>query len=525
MTAASSSQTLKSIFIATAVVCAGAGVLLPLADVGSVKVLAAVSGGALCLLLAFLSGNTRLFCLWGLMLTIPFDLSKRFGPIFLKMGGESSFRAELSDIFLLPLALYLARDIWTRRLGGLRVPKVTFIWMLIMLMGCFTVLLGPWHMTAAQEVVRMFKLMVLFLVICNELRRPLRVFHCAAALTLAMVVQAIAGLIQYFTGAHFGLELLGETGTIATESLMETTERGAKVFRVGAFLSHPNVFGIFLAVLLPIAIGTFLLRVGKGYRLFFLSSASLGMAALIVTLSRSGWVSFTAAFVLLMFLMVLHPGLRRRSIFAAVAASGALVAVSLVFYNQIMARIFDSRASAMLGREEYLRDAWGLITAKPWLGWGLNSYVLAVPPFTQYGARMANLHYKGWIPPVHNIYFLWWAETGIVGLALHLAMLGTIFWVGLGNLRVNDKTLFTVNAACLGGVLALLVDGFFSFSLRFNSILRVFWVLAGMIMAVHYWRLRQSAGDQSAQRAPSPVVDPALNRLRGGLPCDSPMHP
>jgi len=380
-------------------------------------------------------------------------------------------------------------------------------------------------MTAAQEVVRMFKLMILFLVISNELRRPLRVFHCAAALTLAMVVQAIAGLIQYFTGSHFGLELLGETGTIATESLKESTERGETVYRVGAFLSHPNVFGIFLAVILPLAIGAFLLRVGKGYKLFFLSSASLGMAALIVTLSRSGWVSFTSAFILLMFLMILHPGLRRRSMFAASAASGALFAVSLGFFNQIMTRIFESRADALLGRAEYLRDAWGMISAKPWLGFGLNSYVLAVPPFTQYGARLANLHYKSWIPPVHNIYFLWWAETGIIGLALHLAMLGAIVWVGLGNLRVKDETLFTVNAACLGGVLALLVDGFFSFSLRFNSILRVFWVLAGIMMAVRYWRLRQSAGSSSAELAAFPVVNQAPNRLGGGLPCNSPTHP
>src|SRR2546429_8033993 len=91
-----------------------------------------------------------------------------------------------------------------------------------------------------------------------------------AGLTLGVIVQAIVGLIQYFTRSHMGLEMLGETGTMAIRMLESSSVQGASVFRVGAFLSHPNVFGIFLACLLPIAIGGFLLRIGKGYKLFFL---------------------------------------------------------------------------------------------------------------------------------------------------------------------------------------------------------------------------------------------------------------
>ena len=75
----------------------------------SVKVVAAAIGAAVCGVIAYLCGNPRLLCLWGLALVIPFDLSKRFGTIFMKMGGESSFRAEVSDVFLIVLAGYLAR--------------------------------------------------------------------------------------------------------------------------------------------------------------------------------------------------------------------------------------------------------------------------------------------------------------------------------------------------------------------------------------------------------------------------------
>jgi O-antigen ligase len=182
---------------------------------------------------------------------------------------------------------------------------------------------------------------------------------------------------------------------------------------------------------------------------------------------------------------------------AAGVAVVAVLVVAVIFIEPIMARIFSSREAAMLGRAEYLRDARGMIDAKPWFGWGLNSYVFAVPPFTQYGARFARVHYQDWIPPVHNIYYLWWAELGIVGLSLQLIWLAGVISTGIKNLRVKNEMLFAINAACLAGMLAFVVDGFFSFSLRFNSILRVFWVQAGMMMAIRYYHLKSSAEERS----------------------------
>jgi O-antigen ligase len=213
------------------------------------------------------------------------------------------------------------------------------------------------------------------------------------------------------------------------------------------------------------------------------------MGALIATLSRSSWLSFASAFMLLVGLMLLHPGLRRRSLMAGIIAGLALAIAVTPFAGKIIARITDSRTDAMLGRAEYKRDAKAMISVKPWLGWGLNSYVFAVPQFTRYGAREVNRWYGNWIPPVHHIYYLWWAETGLIGLAVHLTMWGSIIWVGVRNLRVRHQLLFAINAACLSAMLAFIVDGFFSFTLRVNATLRVFWILAAIIMAVHYWCL------------------------------------
>jgi putative inorganic carbon (HCO3(-)) transporter len=498
---------LLALALAVAVALAGTGLLIFLATGGSKKILAALLGGLLCLVLAWFSGNPRLFCIWGLMLTLPFDLSKRFGPIIAKMGGETAFRIEMSDPFLAALALFLLRDILNGRRAGLRVPKATYLWLLIIGLGLMTILVGPWRMTAAHEVVRMIKVIILFVVLVNELNRPGRILHAAHALVASMVLQSTVGIIQYVTRAHLGLDLLGETGAGTTDQLMSDSVRSATAFRAGAFLSHPNIFGIFLAVLLPIAIALFFLRLGPAKRLLSLVGVAVGMAALIATLSRSGWVSFTVAFFVLLGILVFHGGLRRRSLLAALGAASALGLVCLMLAGPVLERVFESKASAMVSRWEYMQTAARMISAKPLLGWGLNGYVYAAPPFTKYGARGAIEEFRGtkknpgnWLPPVHNIYLLWWAETGLIGLALHLAVITWILWIALANLRVRDERLFAVNAACLAGFAAFGLDGMFSFSLRINSMLRVFWVIAALTLAIHYWRLGERSRLEAVPR-------------------------
>ena len=477
----------------------GLGLYLYL-SASSPKVTVVVVGGGAYLVGAFLSGNPRLFTLYALLLTLPFDLSKRLSTAIEKMGGESSFRVEMSDPFLLVLAAFLVADLWTERRRGLRIPKVTWVWLLIALMGTATALFGTWRLTAAHEIARMLKVTLLFVVLCNELSRPKRIMHCAAGLTLALLLQSIVGLIQYATRKQFGLDILGETGAGTLDQLASDSLMRVQAFRAGAFMNHPNIFGIFLAAVLPIVVGALLLRQGRLARAFYLAGATLGMGALVATMSRSGWVSFATAFALLLVLLILHPETRRRSIVAAAGAGAALLAVCLIFAAPIMTRILESKESAMLSRAEYVDTAAGMIRAKPVVGWGLNSYVFAAAPFTRYGARGAIEKYRGtvknpgnWLPPVHNIYLLWWAELGVIGLALHLTMWGMIVGVAVRNLQIRDRTLYVINAACLCGMVALMVDGMFSFSLRINSILRLFWVLSAMIIAMRYWRSKPVA--------------------------------
>lgn len=467
----------------------GATLALVVGLSGSIKLMALIVAVGLVVCGALITQNLRLYCLWALMFTIPFDLSKRIGGYILKMGGETSFRIELSDPFWLLLLGFTMHDIWRGYRPGLRIPKVSYVWMLIMAMGVAVAAFGHWRLTAAHETVRMFKVMLLFIAVTNELRRPRQLLHCAAALTTGMIMQAMIGLAQYVTRADFHMQMLGEPSRDTLELLASDSIQGGKVWRVGAFLTHPNIFGVFLAALLTLAIGLFLLHLSKWYKLLFFSAILLGTPALVATFSRSGWLSFACAATLLIVLMSFHSGLRRRSIMAGTAAAGAVLLVAIVFAGPIYSRLFSSTPYAVEGRIVWNHDAMRMIAARPILGWGLNSYVYAVPPFTRLGPLRAREWYKGWIPAVHNAYLLWMAETGAIGLLLHLTVIGVLIGYAIGNLHIRDELLFVLNAACLSAILAFLVDGNFSPSLRNNAVLRLFWVVGAMIMAIYYYRI------------------------------------
>ncbi|MDX2149895.1 MAG: O-antigen ligase family protein [Bryobacteraceae bacterium] len=508
-----------ALFITIALACAAAlcatGLVILPTLVTKARLVYAGIGGILLMIAAYMSGNFRLTCLWSLMFTMPFDLNKHFGMEYNKMGGESGFKVEMSDPFIFALVLFLARDILNGWRPGIRIPKVTFLWAAIGLLGVYSILWGPFRTTAAHEVFRMVKVTVLFIVITNELNRKERLLQCAAALGVSMAFQSVVGLAEKFRGGLLGLSILGETSKATIDQLAVESVIGETVYRTAAFLRHPNLFGMFLAVLLPLMIGGFLLRNGGPRRFIFLAAMVLGPAALITTLSRSSWVSAAAAAGVTALVLLANERLRPRLVVPAVAAFMALVIIGAAYSGPIFRRLFASRAGASIARQELEHDAWLLAQEKPIFGWGMNSYAMNVQRVMKLAPRTSHKMWGTLFPVVHHTYLLWWSELGLVGLILHCLVWLWMIGIAVRNMVVKDEVMFILNAACLGGLVAFIPDGFFSFSIRMSAILRLYWIVAGMTMAIHYWRLQHEPPASArfpVRSLPEPV--PALQATR-----------
>ena len=438
------------------------------------------------LLVAAFSGNARLTALWTFLAVMPFNLAKYFGSTEL-VGGEIAYRIELSDIFLAILIFYQLREIFAGRRPGLKIPKVMFWWGAIFLLGVATYIAGPWRELTGHELFRMIKMAALFVVLVNEFDRTRRLMNGCAAFLLGASVQSVAGLAHYLRGRPLGLYALGETSAETSQILSLNSVEGERVWRVSAFMWHPNIFGAFLGAVLAMALALTLVRTFPFGRVYFFFAFLLGIPALVATQSRSGWLSFAVSCSIVLLLSIFHRRVQKNSMIAIPLLLALGLFLMIAFSSKIANRLFHSKEDATIGREVFEGDAERMIAEKPIFGWGLNTYSFEVEPFMKYTVKSFE---GGVLPPVHNIYLLVLAETGVVGFTFHAIIFGMLFWHAYGNLRVRNDLLYMVNAACIAGLAAVLVDGNFSFTWRINGYQKAFWVIAAMVMAIYYWRLR-----------------------------------
>lgn len=491
--------------VAVAVLCA-IGLLFVASD-GGPKLVILVAGALGLVVVAAMSGNVRLFLLWGLILSVPFDLSYRLGPVYAKLGGETSFRIDVSDMFWVPLFACLVHEVWTGKLRAVRIPKVTWVWIAIGLIGLSAVIMGPWRMTAAHEVVRMVKCTFIFIVLCNEMRTPGRIMQVVLAIGVSIIIQSAAGITQFAIGSGFGLEKLGEAEVVSADNVVKQHT----VTRIGAFLIHPVIFGTFLATLLPFALGMSLIRCGRPRRLLFALAIVLGVPALVLTLSRAGWLTFAITSTVLATLVMFRSRLRSKALIPLALAGVIVVVVGVGFADTIMARVLQSNTESQKGRDEWAQDARRMMVIHPLFGFGMNSYAFAAPPYTKLGERGAREFYEKarfgktkFVPVVHNGYLQWRVEVGLVGWALHLLIFAMLMHMAWKNMRVGDEQLFVVNAACFAAQIGYLVDLNFGNSIQQGSTVRLYWVLAALTCAIHYWRL-QTARTVAARPSPAAI--------------------
>ena len=303
---------------------------------------AALILGSLVLITLFLaSGNQRLFCLWAVVTLAPFTLAKNF-VLLPHMGGAGSFTIDAIDPFLLMLLFFMLRDMARGYRSNVRFSPLFLWWSGMILLGMLDAAFGALRMMAAEEVQRMIKCYVLFFVILNEVVRVRLFTHLLAALIAGMALQASTGILQGLFKINLGLQELGEATqeTIQITSVATYAGGGDSGFRINGLLGHPNLLAAYLSMLLPICIALLFSRIPSKAKIPLGGVTAMGLLALMMTLSRTGWLTFGVAFALLYGLSFVHPRLRRRFLFARVAALGCMALV-----------VVESQAGAVRHRE------------------------------------------------------------------------------------------------------------------------------------------------------------------------------
>lgn len=472
---------------------AGAGMLIVLSAAASGRgpMLVALAAAAALGAGLWACGNLRLACLWGVALTAPLGIAKRFHPIP-HMGGAGAYAIEAVDLFLLALLVFQLRD-WRRGEARPRLPAAGACWAAMILLGLLAAITGPYRQLAMMEAFQMAKTLLLFLVLVGELVRVRRFLHLFAALCCGLLAQSLIGIAQFVRRGDIGLQILGEaTMTTLDYANRATYMDGGGTFRIGGLLGHPNIYAGFIAIVAPMLLAMLMTRLPAERRLAIAAVLGVALLALLLTLSRSGWLAFALAVPIVVGLMMRDRRARRRALVLTVLSLPVVALAAIAAAPAIVRRFTRSDPGAVDFRWEWMSVAWGMVKDHPLLGVGLNSFVFHLPGRTQYGGTegLTRTFGANW-PVVHDIYLLVWAEQGTIGFALFLAVLASVARTGWRNARrCADPTLHALSVGALAGLCANMVDGLGSFFLRQMPGARMFWIAAAILVAARYWQER-----------------------------------
>jgi O-antigen ligase/Flp pilus assembly protein TadD len=190
--------------------------------------------------------------------------------------------------------------------------------------------------------------------------------------------------------------------------------------RLGSTLGNSSNFGAFLGVLLPLVVWVALRDDDGGWRVAAWAATGLASVSLILTLSRGAWLAAIVAVVLggVLFVWRGHLVTVRTMLIAGAAIVVLVVALSLTpAVAGRAAKLVDAKSPTAVWRFSTWESAAAMSLARPFLGFGPNTFHLAYPAFQAPGQVDGKRGYPI-VEAAHNLELDTATSFGIPGLLL-----------------------------------------------------------------------------------------------------------
>jgi len=244
--------------------------------------------------------------------------------------------------------------------------------------------------------------------------------------------------------------------------------------------------------LVPIVMG----RVRKQRRAVVRLLAVLPIAALFVSASRGGIVSFSVQLTLLLYLLLRRRGIGKHLLAVATVLLVALVMVSWLGVGLLLERLSTFQSLEVTGgkRAAMRKGTWHIFLDHPLVGTGLGTLQIVYPRYeTLYDGRVVN--------HTHNDYLEALAETGVLGGLCCAWFLGVLLRDSLRRFLAIDKSF--AGTLQLSGLLAssgFLVHSLVDFNLHIPANALLFFLMAHLSTA----EIQKPSPRAAAAFAPSP---------------------
>lgn len=258
--------------------------------------------------------------------------------------------------------------------------------------------------------------------------------------------------------------------------------------RVKGFMGHYMTQAGLLILFGAVAMGFIFLGRGR-QRLLWAAGLVLSSIALILTLTRSGWIGLVVA--LCVSLLLWKP----KTLILVPVLAGLVFFVSPKPVKDRALSIFSFREFSNMARVEYIRAGIKIIKDFPWLGTGPDTVdmVFQNPKYGLEESYKRNVH-------LHNNIIQIAAERGIATLLAWLTFVVTAF-VSLARLvKKRAKGLLAPAAGALAALAAFIAAGFFEYNFGDSEVSTLLLFIITIPFALERLKNGEAAAAQNASQ-------------------------
>jgi O-antigen ligase len=249
--------------------------------------------------------------------------------------------------------------------------------------------------------------------------KKLRLSTVLALFSIGIIFESFLSILQYFHQGSIGgiFYFFGErTFNGQTPGIANASINGELVLRPYGTFSHPNVLAGFLVIAMTLILSGIKNYESRIKRIVFILTLTIGTIALFLTLGRIAivvWVLILGFFIVRKFLI-------HNSYFLILLI---VVFLFLGLTTPLGVRFTDIRLTdeSIVVRQELIKSSLLMVKNNPFFGVGLNNFLIELPDYQKIKNYFTDLQ------PVHNIFLLVAAQTGIVGLIFFLWFIGKTY--------------------------------------------------------------------------------------------------
>jgi O-antigen ligase len=386
-------------------------------------------------------------------------INMRFGGSGVSLGGTDKLLHLIVPVLAFAVLAYILL-VSREASAGTRMLTTSILLFVAVALASSMQALQP--SSSVSKVVILITAGAVYLSVTQVCRSRRQLMVVVAGAVLALFLAGAQGVMQHYSGQF------GQFGFVAGGSIVK---------RVQGSFGHPNQYGGFLAVLIPLAVAVLVTR-GLSPALRWLSAASLGLALLALQFSYARGAIAALVLGSLIWLAFMRPKI-------AALATVVVAVAAIAFAPAALKERFDPGAA---GGDVPLRaDIWtsaiDIYSAHPILGVGVDNFsnAYAELPSTQSTASQRRLlHQDQLLTPPHaqNQYLNILAEEGLIGIvAFVLLAVGAVAVARRGS-KVADPV---GRSVCLGigaGIMTLAVHSMLDVNLFGEVALPLFALLA-----------------------------------------------